>query len=266
MIVATELLHRTSMETLLDFQTTSDMATRIAEGEVRMRVIDKLFTVFNQPEALLDALRDYNCIISGQFVLNLLKPSRMDPPLFVEVLAGDDQFSLFAHHLETKEQGRVVAHVQDLPEFTPGSYQYAHLFVCAKTTVRVVRSCNNSPFYLVPHYPSTHLMNYLARDHIAIAYPTLTFDGKGVLVAGHISDTLVGGFVVDTRPLICDRGPCETSAACGDQMRWFNDEKCASIGFGREYDPQRLVHWRLGGAPCDIACHSEPNRMVGFDP
>ncbi|KAI0790270.1 hypothetical protein BC629DRAFT_1593379 [Irpex lacteus] len=208
-------------------------------------VIDKLFTVFNQPEALLDALRDYNCIISGQFVLNLLKPSRMDPPFFVEVLAGDDQFALFAHHLESKEQGRVVAHVQDLPEFTPGSYQYAHMF-----SLIILHSSHELP---------------RSRPHRR-CIPHLTFDGKGVLVAGHISDALVGGFVVDARPLICDREPCETSAACGHQMRWFNDEKSASIGLGREYDPQRLVHWRLGGVPCDVACRSEPNRMVDFDP
>ncbi|KAI0743262.1 hypothetical protein BC629DRAFT_1599659 [Irpex lacteus] len=154
------------------------MATRIAEAEVLVKVIDKLFTVFQDPRALLDALNDCNCILSGQFVVNLLNPTHMPTVDCVDVLAGDDRFALFAHHLERKERGRVVAHVEDVPDFTPGSYKYAHIFTCAKSTVRVVRSNNNSPFYLVPHYPATHLMNYLTFDHLAVAYPRSRLQAK----------------------------------------------------------------------------------------
>ncbi|KAI0753910.1 hypothetical protein BC629DRAFT_1440969 [Irpex lacteus] len=242
------------------------MATRIAEAEVLVKVIDKLFTVFQDPRALLDALNDCNCILSGQFVVNLLNPTHMPTVDCVDVLAGDDRFALFAHHLERKERGRVVAHVEDVPDFTPGSYKYAHIFTCAKSTVRVVRSNNNSPFYLVPHYPATHLMNYLTFDHLAVAYPTLTFAGKGVQVAGHIDNALVGDFTVDYRSLICDGDTCETSAACGDRMRWFNDEESVSIGYGGMYEPHGLVHWCLGGAGCTVTCRSQPDRVVDFDP
>ncbi|EIW60987.1 uncharacterized protein TRAVEDRAFT_98979, partial [Trametes versicolor FP-101664 SS1] len=47
--------------------------------------------------------------------------------------------------------------------------------------IDVIQSCNASALYPIPHFWSSHLMNYLSADGFCIAYPDYTLTGRGIL-------------------------------------------------------------------------------------
>ena len=257
-------MYSCTIKSLAAFSEISDISASLARAEIRRRVLSKLSVLLSDGEGLLNALDACNSVLSGKWVLAIVDPLGQEKANHLEILAGDDRFSLFVHWLEANEGAQLIHHLSYLPDFTPGSYHYALTFRCPHVTIRVVRSVRDNPHHLVAHYVATHLMNYITSSHLVVAYPSLTFKRKGLLVGDLLPRSLSGGFTLvestgETRGV-----SCKVSQGCGACTRWFNDTYSTVLALQEQFEVAGNVHWRLGGLPCNAACSSTV-RLVGDD-
>ena len=65
------------------------------------------------------------------------------------------------------------------------AYVYKVDLVGPRARVCLIRSATTCPLFPVAHYRATHLMNFVSKDRVVVAYPTLTFARKGIVVNVH---------------------------------------------------------------------------------
>lgn len=148
--------------------------------------------------------------------------------------------------------------------------------------IDIIRSSSEISTYPLPSFHTTLVMNYLAHDHICVAYPRHTLRRIGVLHPGRlrIAETDIEGAVkylhrgfdilpATTRPLI--RGfpgelegfasdeedeLCQTSDICPRTQRTFGDEHSIIIPLkgNSVYLDDQCIGWKLGGWACSTNC------------
>ncbi|KAI0743310.1 hypothetical protein BC629DRAFT_1599617 [Irpex lacteus] len=255
-----DLLALTPLSSLAQFQHSSPTARQLVQGEFFRRLEELLKKHGFNIHMFLDALRHFNCILAGPFVLSLLDPMGSETYNVIDVIGGDSPlFMLFAHFLEDSYGARLHARLSELPDFPRNSYRYALLFRLprGKTRVRLIRAVHSVPQFLIPQYSATHLMNYIAPDHLVIAYPDITFSRRSIRLRPTLPPSLATQFEVATRRETVPLIDCTSSFMCGSAMRWFNDQYCTVIGLHEEYEVIGDLRWQLGGERCDDQCVSD---------
>ncbi|KAI0087683.1 hypothetical protein BDY19DRAFT_994586 [Irpex rosettiformis] len=262
-----ELLYMSSVETLVKFRKISPLARRLVQSELKTRLHNKLENLFDHWQDVLTAMRTCNFVFSGKFVLSFLDPFANETFDHVEILAGDDRTKLvhFVNILKSRAYAEHLDYITDVPDFRQGAYSGALWLSCPKTTVRIVISVHTSPLFLIPQYVSTHLMNYLTPKYLHVAYPTLTFAKKGVLLVDDLPPSLFGTYQLGARGDILPGVDCDASSSCGARYRWFNDPISLAVGFGERFTVEKVLHWKIGGDPCNVNCHPGLH-LVGEDP
>lgn len=146
---------------------------------------------------------------------------------------------------------------------------------------QVIKSSSNAPEHPIAMFHSTIVMNILGGDHISIAYPRYTMEGKGILHPAHPSPIpqaaaiikyINRGFALShshqgqlpfVDPQTC--GPydpeefhdsCGQSYTCPLQTRSFYDDTSLIIPVGSNHVqlPEWSVEWTLGGFGCGNGC------------
>ena len=257
------LLHLASVQGLAAFNKVSTSCADLSRRELKRRILSELGESFQHGENLLSSLRTFNGVLSGSWVVNFVDPLELEPVNRIDILVGNNDFSLFIHWLETNEQANLLRCLTQVPEFTSGSYHCALEFQLPRTVVRVVRCITNDPCFLVANYGSTHLMNYISADHLLVAYPALTFKRECVIIGDEPNDLYGQTFrhltrTGDSRALVCN-----IEKGCGGGMRWFDDGWSIAIGLESSFLIDGNVHWQLGGVKCNKECTSG-ERMVGW--
>lgn len=257
-----ELLSVSSLGALYNFRTESEEADRLVREEIRTRILRSVARNLSKPEAFLHALQQYNCVVSGPFVLSLVDPLSSDSYERMDVFACDHRFSDFISYLKEEEhavRGEDSIWVDGLEE---GSFWYATDMKCPAATVRIIRSPELTPLYTIPHYYSTHLMNVLFHNRLVVGYPSLTFTRKGVIIAPVPAKTAQSTFQLGDIREILPSHSCNHCVACGFRWRSFSDASCAVFPFAAE-EPCKAeaevndrVRWRLGGRRCSAYCMS----------
>lgn len=261
-----DLLSMAPFPTLVGFAETSAVRRQLAEVEAMSRVCRMLELHGFNGEAFLAALHDFRAIFAGPFVLSLLDPVGRETYKRIDIIAGDELYSLLVHWIE-KECGAIMyQRLRFISDFPQGSFRYADLFKFndRDIIVRLIRSVHYLPQFLIPQYPATHLMNYIAADHIVVAYPQLTFTRRSIQLRD-IPPSLESSFTTGSRMTLCPSIRCDASLLCGAALRWFNDPECAVLGLQEEYEVLGLVHWELGGEACQATCRSRA-LLVEEDP
>lgn len=171
-----------------------------------------------------------------------------------------------------------------------GSGGLGHSVVAVKTmiiqgnSIEIIRSSSQLSTYPLPSFHTTLVMNYLAHDHICIAYPRQTLQRIGIVHPGrlHITDTDIAGTIkylnrgfhiipATTSPLI--RGipselesftpgpdgedePCQNSDICPRTQRTFGDKYGLIVPLmgNSVHLEARCVGWKLGGWACSRNC------------
>lgn len=154
--------------------------------------------------------------------------------------------------------------------------------------VDIIQSAGQAATLPLPHFHSTLLMNYLAPDHICIAYPQYTFHGIGIVHPGRTSFTngdIAGlvkyinrgyqmrpaktGSLLLAKPDIYDGRAgfddedmedvtCAYPAICPRTDRVFGDKHSSIIPFhgNSAMFSQTCVCWKLGGWACGPECRT----------
>jgi hypothetical protein len=232
--------------------------------EVRLR-IDRDFAVnFHDAQDFWLAIKEFNIALTGKYVLSFLDPLSRERYDRIEAIAGREDFWSFLRFLNHHQSFRSLSSVCVLPHIHSSAYKLVVDVVCENTTVRLIQSTKLNPLYTVAQFNSTHLMNTILFDRLVVAYPTLTFQGRGVVCGPELQATSFElGFISRFMP----RRTC-ASAVCGATFRSFSDEHVACIGFGGVEESPLLneycaetVTWKLGGMPCNQFCTSSEKEV-----
>lgn len=240
----------------------SEFARLLVQYDILMRVRNTLRDHGLHGAAFLRALGDFECVITGRFVLYLIDSLSTRGYASMQILTSHHGFGPFTQYLLTTEHAQWIEHLPTASGFLAGTYVDADRFRCPSgLEIELVRSIHPSPLFLLPHYPATHLMNYIAGDHLLVAYPHLTFARQGILVGdatlGAIPAELATEFEVGPRnDLYHHNGTCASNHLCGAYRRRFNDNYCAVIGFTNVFRVEAAVNWVLGGQRCGPGCPS----------
>lgn len=263
-----DLLSVSTVASLVKFQSLSPLGRMFAHCEMSVQVREALQAHGLDADLVFMVLREFQCILAGPFVLSLLDPLGMESCRSIDLICGHSRFPPLFDFLRRTCQATVKRRLRRIPDFPQGSYNYAYLikFPHSNTLVRVIRSVHDLPQFLIPQYPATHLMNYVAADHVVIAYPSLTFTRRSIQVRNRIPPTLASSFTIGSRTEIVPDIDCASpSFVCGYALRYFNDPQTAVIGLQDGYVVNGMVHWQLGGDACNVNCLSD-HFFVGEEP
>lgn len=141
----------------------------------------------------------------------------------------------------------------------------SHMFV-------IMEDFSDVPGRTISMAVTTTAMNILAHDHIAIAYPRLTLQWKGMVNHGrhrsfsqqakNIQKAMDRGYkltyaIQGPLPNTRENGnPCTKSYSCPEVVRSFYDEKSLVIPFVGNHvtELERAAQWSLGGFGCGSGC------------
>lgn len=237
----------------------------LAQAEIFRRLIALLYPEVTDAQRFLDALHTFNAVITGNFVLTLIDPLQRQTFSSIDVIVGREEYGAFKHWLEVHES----SYEEDRPDQILGlhkdGYHDAVLMTCAGGYIRVIQSVARSPLFTIPHYYSSHLMNYISSDRICVAYPTLTYARQGILVTASAATTT---YTVQRREeLFPFAVGCSPQVSCGDVVRSFTDDFASTIHFRDDVVhpvDHDVVYWRIGGPPCSLECGSEQRSVVAL--
>lgn len=132
-------------------------------------------------------------------------------------------------------------------------------------TIRVYRSANQSAVYPIVFFRHTMLMNYLSFDHMCVAYPALTFTGRGAITTRALqdyeydlldNDKAHGYNIHETIPSSVGELGCMACPVCPRLLRTMRDICCSFIRLTTERI--RLVRynveWKTGATGCPSCC------------
>ena len=251
-----------SFEALARCQTTSVVGRLLVETEVRRRVGRALEANGFDAAGFLEAMGRCNCVLAGRFVLSMVDPLGRETYDQIDVLAGDLHFAytLFSSYLESEYSAYMEERLDCIEDFPVGTYHHAVRYTYPNTNrgaeVRIIYANHERPEFLVPHYPATHWMNYIAFDHIVVSYPGLMFSRRTLLTRRGTPSSMVSSFTIVSRGDVMSRFRCTPRMLCGRSMRWFNDDDSLIIGFPGLYQVCGAIHWRLGGEACNARCRT----------
>lgn len=244
-----------NVDTLCRFQLESDTALSAVRQEMQDRVIQALFRNLDGPTKFLNALKRYNGVVSGEFVISLLDSAGAERYTHLDVFIDKRRFWEFIMYLVQEEKAQAHDVLVDIPGLRREAYITAMDFKIKsrQSTIRVIQSTGHSPLFSIPQYCSTHFMNVLTHDRLVIAYPKLTFLRTGILMDDtYPTNDILGTFrVVHTDSVMnapaASSGPFAQAISSG--LRCFDDAACASIVFAQagsgDYLGAAGVRWRL---------------------
>ncbi|KAI0351713.1 hypothetical protein OH77DRAFT_1461428 [Trametes cingulata] len=239
----------------------------------------------NNPAALRSTMRLLRAVISGSFALSFLLQGQQphfeprDLDIYVPLHYGQRMASYLID-----VEGFVLHRHREVPY--AAKLGHAAVLTLQKATRRIdiVVSMNESALYPISHFWGSHVMNYLSADGYCVAYPELTFSGRGILSPFHLTDhrypsdytlSLMAkysprGFSFRVRPYAwetsttsaqdCNISP---SAGCPRVRRFFGDRFCltgtlssqyAGYGYDCSLPSSLTVCWWRGGDPCGGTC------------
>lgn len=253
------------MDTLCRFQCLGPGPEQSAREEAYERVLRLLDKHFSTGTSALEAFGRLNAVLCGSAVLALVEQGESERYEDIDVITGRHTFYRYMEYLYQQEGGVMKNIITEVPALAKGSYLECVLVKTNKTRVRVIRGCSDSPLCTVTQYYSTHLINFVARDRLTVAYPTFTFVRQGILLD---ADRTVGlptcTYTVRPAEVLVPNRNCSSCAVCGARWRMFGDSTSATIMFHGE-DPLAgcggEVKWKIGGATCGPNCTSAA-RMV----
>ncbi len=135
----------------------------------------------------------------------------------------------------------------------------------------VACSLDMSPMCPILRGRTTVTMNYIAKSHLCVAYPTLTLAHQGIMHSrlmndeelDHVSRLLTvqayelrdcgSNFLSEDEDV-----PCREKRTCPGTRRSFRDKRCLFIPFVSQplELPEYMAEWRLGGVACYVTCRA----------
>ncbi|KAI0814972.1 hypothetical protein BC629DRAFT_1468393 [Irpex lacteus] len=227
-----DLISLTSMEGLVNYQSTSPLGRLFSQVEFEIRLENALHASGLNPNHILTALRQFHCILAGQFVLKLLDPLGLETYRRIDIISGYSDYRELFYFFRRTCHAIMQRRIWRVPDFPSASYRYAAIFKFPDSNmlVRVIRATHDDPHLLIPQYPATHLMNYIAGDHLVVAYPSLTFSRRSIQVREHIPASLTSSFTLGSRCEVLPNIHCATSPMCGSVFRAFDDAQSVVLG------------------------------------
>ncbi|KAH9920731.1 hypothetical protein B0H21DRAFT_827262 [Amylocystis lapponica] len=243
--------------------------------------------------AMLD---DTESLVSGSVALAFFMRHDEWCPLDLDIFVPYDVYPCVLTYLITVEQYSIVGSSQTTYDFTEAIARSTRLCNNNNAFIDVLQCTTTCAIAAIPSLWSSHLMNFLAADSFACAYPTLTFQRRGVLHPERLIDyRYVTPDIVRAMGVYNARGfdfrlndiswrrqhdidaDCERSPTCPSSIRFFGDPygilgsfapvgstACAAVGMGL---PRAVtVVWGRGGDPCGERCAEdsmlEPTRLI----
>lgn len=230
-----------------------------------------VYTIPTLASEVVDLPQRHNAIISGSFVVYLLFGPVSWKPKDIDIYAPHALWkgliaSLEAIGFEEKNttmdndyKGDKLPGITGLKHMTRDGLQFD-----------VIQSAEAAADFPIPHFHSTLVMNFLAHDHLSIAYPLLTLHGLAIQNPSYsLSRGIRAGAQVkyDTRGFTLQAFrqrdhaeaagyttsifPCSASL-CPQQERSFYDNRSLVVPWSSNSfrNPKYSTLWIAGGAGC----------------
>lgn len=236
----------------------------------------------DDPHGLRGTMRMLGAIISGSFALAFVmrNTDAVITPGDLDLYVPTQFAKRFVAYLVNVEGYHRIA-TANIPYGRNSAHRPVILLAKQGVRIDVVPSNNEAALFPLSHFWSTHVMNFLSADTFSVAYPDLTFAGRGLLspfqliAYRHTSEYIITlirkyearGFSFRVRPyawgeqvpsVVCDVGP-----ACSRTRRFFGDRFCLGGPISRDYSdcgyyrglPANVtVCWWRGGDSCGVEC------------
>ena len=142
----------------------------------------------------------------------------------------------------------------------------------------IYRSGAETALYTLPRFSSSLELNYIAPDHMCMAYPLLTHIYRAVVLRKAVTEDMLqtlavwykgvitGRHSLQAQALRCHYSLCDLTLMCTKVDRAFGDGGCLTFSFKSladaktelEHDPHWAVKWKMGGAVCVNTGDREP--------
>ena len=240
------------------------------------------------PEGLRGMMRDTGAVISGSTALWFLtrEPERWVPE-DLDIITGRDKFREVVEYVKGMlKDPRVttLTHKSNHDYYPVAAYEGRVQIEAGAIRIEVLQARVQSPFYAIPFYWSTHLMNAIAADAVVCGYPELTLRKVGIM--RHNDDFSIFGpteatykkytrrgfkLYDDGRRVVDTTGGCRGYIGCGQRDRIFGDGWTMVIPTGQQtvmeaaetMRGKEVTAWRLGGGACGNGeCFGRRYQMV----
>lgn len=253
------------------------LCTLYRDERIRPLVCDELTLAFSRTlstivpdtHAFQAMMRRTRSIISGSTALHhLLRSPNTWKPTDVDLIVPNHRYDEAVDFILDIPGAKVI---QEFPQMYEVS-GFAHItqIQTPLTKFDVIQSTESSPFLPLTFYYGTHVMNAITADLVVSPYPSLTLEGRGLLVrprSGNAHRTTLAiekykqrGFEFSEHvPSSEEVEPsCDHVVTCPTRERAFGDTSCLIIPHTHRpiqetldlMDEHNSTQWKLGGWEC----------------
>ena len=134
--------------------------------------------------AFVDALREHGAVISGSLALYYFIPCEDWYPNDMDVYVSHDRFPDFIRAIESHPSLHFVSSTRSTDSTAGASFslevaEVRKYVTPSNRSVDVIRSRRNNPASPLAGFWTSLLVNYVAPDSVACAFPRMVFNGKG---------------------------------------------------------------------------------------
>ena len=172
------------LRTILQWRMTSSAHFSIANSVLRDRFRQLLKPFVSDVPGFVAALRDHGAVISGSLALYYFLPCDNWYPNDMDVYVSHDMFPGFIRAIESHPTLRFVGSTRSADSAVGASFsldvsEVRKYVTPLNRSVDVIRSRRNNPASPLLGFWTSLLVNYVAPDSVASAFPRMVFNGKG---------------------------------------------------------------------------------------
>ncbi|KAI0308909.1 hypothetical protein OF83DRAFT_1180236 [Amylostereum chailletii] len=235
--------------------------------------------------AFQSVLQRTDAVVSGSCVLAFtLSNTEFVTPADLDLYVGIDMAPHLIAYLVTQEGYHPAFSTIGSSYYHHGPYEggisrVVHLHRASGVSIDVVVSSRICSTFPLVHFWNTLVLNYVSFRGLCVAYPELTFQGKGCINPARLTARNTPNLITKYNARGFNIGLFEGTAtkcgpdyahkwSCPNTFRSFNDRSCFSMPFGNRHDSVRdndphIVFWRFGSTECGGSCGRTSTRLAG---
>lgn len=258
----------------------------LVQADIFLSFMRALSAFTQDPHGFRKMMRKTGCIISGSTALHfLLRSPHSWYPKGVDIITPNGTFEDVLRFMLQMPGSYVILDTErhggiEIYSPIPGGFDRLVKIITSKGPVEIIRSSVSSPFYPLPFYWGTHLMNALTSDICYCAYPSWTTRNEALITTRSPPEDAERkyrerGFKLFSRMAEMCRltEDCGDVILCGKRERYFGDDHTLVLPLDHPTDPappnedsppRLTAAWRLGGKACGKKRCFMPGKLAVF--
>ena len=283
--IISKILSYCDLQTLAILYRDSNFRSLVCK-ELSDSVLRTLSAITQNPAAFQSMMRRTCAVISGSTALyHVLRQPSTWQPSDVDLLVPTHRFREVTRFI-LAIPGAVIIN-QYVQKYNANGTGFSRILQVQTPLVKfdIIQSTERSPFHPIAYYYGTHVMNAITADFVICTYPTLTLDGKSLLVPRRtqrmpesvmraVRKYIERGFLFAEQDDVSEAEgrPCSSNITCPHRNRAFGDQFCLVLPNGNGdvpdtwdlMDEHATTTWRLPGKACgNSVCYIDGQHAVG---